>query len=901
MTSSYHKFRSFFLVGLAVFVFGLALQDQSLAAYLFQSPLPEPSTPCISQTLSGFTLEVFGFVNNGDGTTTITYRVTNTNKKDISYVAFGLGNWSAVAPVDGSTYSGGRGDYNVEWTNSNGNPGFPSIKYETLFDGFSKGAQDTIALTVSNFDPNTAIQVQMKAGKDKTTFTLTLNDSACDMTPVPTPTPTPQSPLPTPTPELPDYIPNSAAYIIKDADYEQELGEEEREAMLNQGLPVPAVVQLDPAATVRSSASSSYKPGLLSIAPFPSAQALTEGWSVIYAEDFEGGFPYTSKDNCQLTVQAFIHNNETNDYLYGRDGVRGHNDSGWAGWPAVDGNIGVDPQSATYPESLKSRIICTFSNMNAAHNVMTEFAIWQDRFDNGDLFFVGFSVDRSTYKGLEWPGSSEDAWKVRKVFYPDVEGNSGTVSVMWQFTSDETRHESARGAWIDDIKVESYVKPVASANCENLATDASTMLEVTGVPGDGLVSKGLQLPPYIKDDGDLAGKMNRLNDTETHWVRLEFTVQPSTFIRMRDNDTLVQETVDLQYYDRLIDSLCANGIAPLGLIDYATVADTSWEAGGSISDDYLAEFKRITSILVNYFGDRVKAWELWNEPDSQNTDLVVNDYTRLLVETSPIIRDAGDWVVFSGLVSPDNTARDYLAGVYAALESEHNSAETPFDLFAVHPYPSGQYVDANGNFLLAPGDMWLAELPTVFSKFHDTLLGINALNRNDSDKDIWVTEFGWNSAKGSDQDNEDVCIAAEEDWVTEGQQENYLATGLNILFEDTAWPNEDRQSITKAFWYQYRDTGAELNVLSDCVDWPDRNSYNWYLSYMYNYLFGPSEDEVVVVPWSFGLYDGNFQPKYGTHCAFKEYPNWPDACYNFDYQVFLPTINSDTAVSAAGE
>lgn len=697
----------------------------------------------------------------------------------------------------------------------------------------------------------------------------------------------------TPSSELPEYISNAATYIVKDENYEQKLSETERETILKQGLPVPAIVQVAPLVEAKNSARSL---GL------PSIKTLAEGWSTLYEEDFEGEFPYENKDNCQLTTEAFIDNNPTTDYLWGRDDVRSHSDGDWAGWFAVDGSSGIDPQSATYPDNLKSRIVCRFSNMTAAHNVMTEFSIWQDKFDDGDLFFVGLSVDGGTYKGLERSGSSADRWDVLKVFFPDIQGNSGTVSIMWQFTSDGSRHESARGAWIDDIKVESYVKPVASTNCENLATDASTSLQVLGAPGEGLVSKGLQLPPYLEDDSDLEGKMNRLADTEAHWVRLEFTLQPSTFIRMRNNDVLVQETVDLQYYDQLIDSLCANGIATLGLIDYATVADTSWEAEGFISDDYLTEFKQVTSILVDYFDDRIKAWELWNEPDSQNTDLGVSDYTRLLVETSPIIRDVGDWVVFSGLVSPDNIARDYLTGVYAALESEHNSTETPFDLFAVHPYPSGQYVDANDNYLLAPDDMWLAELPSVFDKFHQVLLGLdNVLGRDDSDKDIWVTEFGWNSAKGSEQDNADVCVAAEENWVTRGEQENYLATGLSVLFENTAWPDEDRQSITKAFWYQYRDTGAELNALSDCVDWPDRSSYSWYRTYMYNYLFGPDEEESVDVPWSFGLYDGNFQPKYGTHCAFKEYPNWPDACYNFDYLVFLPVINSGTAVSVAGE
>ncbi len=91
------------LIALALLVLGLAFQGQIQAAKLFQSPLPPPDTPCFVQTLEGFTLEVFGYVADGDGTTTITYRVTNANKKDISYVAFGIGSWAPVAPSDGMT------------------------------------------------------------------------------------------------------------------------------------------------------------------------------------------------------------------------------------------------------------------------------------------------------------------------------------------------------------------------------------------------------------------------------------------------------------------------------------------------------------------------------------------------------------------------------------------------------------------------------------------------------------------------------------------------------------------------------------------------------------------------------------------------------------------------------
>ncbi len=160
------------------------------------------SGACLSARAQGFVFEFAGYVHNEDGTTTLTYSVTNPNKKDISYVAFGTVGWSRLEPSDGMTATLTLGTYQVEWTNSRGNPGFTSVKYETQFGGFSKSATDTFTLVVSGFDPAATVQVEAKAGRDRGRVSFALGDPACDKTP-PTPTLTPPfSPLPTPTPDL---------------------------------------------------------------------------------------------------------------------------------------------------------------------------------------------------------------------------------------------------------------------------------------------------------------------------------------------------------------------------------------------------------------------------------------------------------------------------------------------------------------------------------------------------------------------------------------------------------------------------------------------------------------------------------------------------------------------------
>src|SRR5678815_2793377 len=114
----------------------------SLGAVLFQSPLAPLSTLCLRQAADGYIFDFLGYLPNGDGTTTLTFRVSTTNQKDISHLAFGTGSWTPVAPLGNSTVAGSLGAYRVVWTNTNGNPGFPSIKFEPQFNGYSQGQQD---------------------------------------------------------------------------------------------------------------------------------------------------------------------------------------------------------------------------------------------------------------------------------------------------------------------------------------------------------------------------------------------------------------------------------------------------------------------------------------------------------------------------------------------------------------------------------------------------------------------------------------------------------------------------------------------------------------------------------------------------------------------------------------
>jgi hypothetical protein len=177
-----------------------------------EAATPTPTATPAASSCRGecFEFTFLGYITN-DGRTTITFRVINRCKYNVSYVAIGTAGWTRLAPANGSTYTGSLGTYAVEWTGTAGRPGFKSIKFDfNDEDRFRNGASEVFILTVSNFDPNTLIPVQGHAGHHTETFTFHLgapawcqvsNESRPEPTATSTPTPTAtHTPTPTTTP-----------------------------------------------------------------------------------------------------------------------------------------------------------------------------------------------------------------------------------------------------------------------------------------------------------------------------------------------------------------------------------------------------------------------------------------------------------------------------------------------------------------------------------------------------------------------------------------------------------------------------------------------------------------------------------------------------------------------------
>jgi hypothetical protein len=198
--------------------------------------------------------------------------------------------------------------------------------------------------------------------------------------------------------------------------------------------------------------------------------------------------------------------------------------------------------------------------------------------------------------------------------------------------------------------------------------------------------------------------------------------------------------------------------------------------------------------------------------------------------------DPANQILFGGLDHVWVTSQ-YLEPVYDFLDHDWGGAR-PFDILAVHPY----FVRVAGEFVLDP-TVYLWSVGTPPGTTLDAYLDFMA-SRGDEDKDIWITEIGWNSAL----DNPAIANCPDiAPWcVTRNLQARYLADSFDILLHEVEDPEGRRDRVKAVFWYQYQDTATSLAMLAEKVPMLSQELLS---------------DLRTVCPADWGLVDGNREPK----------------------------------------
>jgi hypothetical protein len=221
-------------------------------------------------------------------------------------------------------------------------------------------------------------------------------------------------------------------------------------------------------------------------------------------------------------------------------------------------------------------------------------------------------------------------------------------------------------------------------------------------------------------------------------------------------------------YDRIVDTLARHNIKILGLLEYTPDWSGKKWNDAPPQDDY------ITYALetVRHFKDRVKYWEIWNEPDSKiywNPQDDMKAYSLLLKETSQALKaeDPTCKIVMGGLSAywPINLRKIYKI---AGRES--------FDIVNIHPFTDPIRKDS------------LKLLKNNYLGVYQVMV-----KNGDADKPIWFTELG---CPGTDNPRFNGW------WLGRNPTEEEQAAWVDEVYgEPLRW-----KGVERIFWAFFRDT-----------------------------------------------------------------------------------------------
>lgn len=203
-----------------------------------------------------------------------------------------------------------------------------------------------------------------------------------------------------------------------------------------------------------------------------------------------------------------------------------------------------------------------------------------------------------------------------------------------------------------------------------------------------------------------------------------------------------------QSIDRTLDALEAANLVPVLLLDgspaWSRAPNDLRSAQGSLAPPAsLSAFARYARVVANRYGDRVRYYQIWDEPNiaphwgARHIEAV--NYGRMLKAASTAIREEdADAYILTAALAPTGD-RGHLAQdeVYFLNRLYATGAAPYFDAVAIQPF----------GFASRPDE---TEVDRMILNFRRTLLVRQAmLNAGDGATPIWLMRFGWNRAPAS--------------------------------------------------------------------------------------------------------------------------------------------------------
>lgn len=223
-------------------------------------------------------------------------------------------------------------------------------------------------------------------------------------------------------------------------------------------------------------------------------------------------------------------------------------------------------------------------------------------------------------------------------------------------------------------------------------------------------------------------------------------------------------------YDEIVDLLAKNNINILGLLNYSA----DWASAGGQWNYPSKEnqlFVNYAVEVVKHYKDRIKYWEIWNEPDSSTywaTQDGLKSYCRLLKDTYTAIKE----------VAPDsNVLNGGLAnGMLSVNNLYDNGAKEYFDILNMHIFVSPLIPNA-------------AQILNAYPKAAYKIMA----RKGDAHKKIWITEVGCPGVKRG--------LKVKNWWLERNPNERQQAEWVKKAYEELL----KNKAVEKVFWAFFRD------------------------------------------------------------------------------------------------
>jgi polysaccharide biosynthesis protein PslG len=253
---------------------------------------------------------------------------------------------------------------------------------------------------------------------------------------------------------------------------------------------------------------------------------------------------------------------------------------------------------------------------------------------------------------------------------------------------------------------------------------------------------------------------------------------------------------DFTKYDMIVDIVRKKGISILGILHY----NPSWDQGPWNKAPNIKLYTKYACATVEHFKDRVKYWEIWNEPDEPEYWMPQDDmktYTALLRK------------VYCAIKEIDPTCKVLMGGIsnkiqYSLKRMYENGAKDYFDIVNIHPFGNPLEEDA------------IEKIYYMHKVVRDVME-----KYGDSEKRIWFTEIG---CPGVEVPKKRLGW-----WFGEGPDEQVQAKWVDLIYSNCLkW-----QGVEKVFWAFFRDTDCHFKSAVDYFglirnDFSEKPSYKAY-------------------------------------------------------------------------